>query len=181
MNSRESRAGNTTQTAAKPIHIITSGSAVESMTPIGPTNPQVPIPAATPLHCSPNTMVEMGPVTAEAKMGASQITGFFTMLPIWSMEVPNPWETIPPQRFSRKLITAKPDQYRKYLTASRNFYETWKENGMGGWKLSKIPTPPDDGVMDVLMIGNSWCYYYVEELYALAAAAGVKMRVCNLF
>lgn len=80
-----------------------------------------------------------------------------------------------------KLITAKPDQYRKYLTASRNFYETWKENGMASWKLSKIPQPADDGVIDVLMIGNSWCYYYVEELYALAAAAGVPMRVCNVY
>ena len=52
---------------------------------------------------------------------------------------------------------------------------------MSSWKLSKIPQPADDGVIDVLMIGNSWCYYYVEELYALAAAAGVPMRVCNVY
>ena len=30
---------------------------------------------------------------------------------------------------------------------------------------------PDDGVINILMIGNSYCYYYVEELYGLAAAA----------
>ena len=39
----------------------------------------------------------------------------------------------------------------------------------------------DDGLLNVLMIGNSYCYYYVEELYGLAAAAGIKMRVCNVY
>ena len=80
-----------------------------------------------------------------------------------------------------KLITEKPIQYRKYMITARNFYESWKDNGMSSWKLNKIPTPADDGVIDVLMVGNSWCYYYVEELYALAEAAGVPMRVCNVY
>jgi hypothetical protein len=31
------------------------------------------------------------------------------------------------------------------------------------------------------MIGNSGCYYYVEELFGLAKAAGIKMRVCNVY
>ena len=35
--------------------------------------------------------------------------------------------------------------------------------------------------LKVLMIGNSFCYYYVEELVGIAAAAGVKMRVCNVY
>ena len=35
------------------------------------------------------------------------------MLPIWSMEVPSPWETRPPQWFSRKDITAKPTIWAK--------------------------------------------------------------------
>ena len=30
------------------------------------------------------------------------------MLPIWSMEVPSPWDTRPPHRFSRKERMAKP-------------------------------------------------------------------------
>ena len=42
-------------------------------------------------------------------------------------------------------------------------------------------TKPDDGVIDILMVGNSFCYYYVEELVGIAEAAGVKMRVCNLY
>ena len=41
-------------------------------------------------------------------MAGSQIRGFLTMLPIWSMEVPRPWLTRPPQRFSLKERTAKP-------------------------------------------------------------------------
>ena len=52
--------------------------------------------------------VAIGPVTAEASVGGIHIFGFFTILPIWSIEVPSPWETTPPQPFSRKDITAKP-------------------------------------------------------------------------
>ena len=45
---------------------------------------------------------------AEATVGAIQIRGFLTMLPIWSMEVPIPCDTSPPHLFSLKDITAKP-------------------------------------------------------------------------
>ena len=41
-------------------------------------------------------------------MGGIQIRGLRTMLPICSILVPRPWAARPPQRFSRKLITAKP-------------------------------------------------------------------------
>ncbi len=41
--------------------------------------------------------------------------------------------------------------------------------------------PAEDDVMNILMIGNSFCYYYVEELYGIAKAAGVNMKVCNLY
>lgn len=81
-----------------------------------------------------------------------------------------------------KLIMEQPIQYRKYNQSARNFYEKWKDSGMGDWSLNKIPAPTeDDGVIDVLMVGHSFCYYYVEELYALAKAAGVNIRVCNLY
>ncbi len=43
------------------------------------------------------------------------------------------------------------------------------------------PDPKEDNVMNILMIGNSACYYYVEELYGIAKAAGIKMRVCNVY
>ena len=79
------------------------------------------------------------------------------------------------------LIMEKPVQYRKYMITARNFYEAWKENGMSSWKLNKIPTPAEDDVIELLMIGNSWSYYFVEELYAMAEAAGVKIRICNVY
>ena len=41
--------------------------------------------------------------------------------------------------------------------------------------------PKEDDVINVLMIGNSGCYYYVEELYGVAKAAGIDMKVCNLY
>lgn len=41
--------------------------------------------------------------------------------------------------------------------------------------------PKEDDVINVLMIGNSGCYYYVEELYGVAKAAGINMKVCNLY
>jgi len=80
-----------------------------------------------------------------------------------------------------RLIVEKPIQYRKYNLSARNFYEKWKDNGMGDWQLSKIPKPADDGVIDLLMVGHSFCYYYVEELYNMAKAAGYSIRVCNLY
>ena len=52
---------------------------------------------------------------------------------------------------------------------------------MQSWSLTNIPTPVEDDVIEVLMVGSSFCYYYVEELYGLAAAAGIKMRVCNVY
>ena len=79
---------------------------------MGPTMPQVPMPEATAeagsFISSRNTQVARGPVTAEVRMAGSQMRGFLTMLPIWSMEVPRPWLTRPPQRFSLKERTAKP-------------------------------------------------------------------------
>ncbi len=44
---------------------------------------------------------------AEVRMRGAD-AGFFTMLPIWSIEVPSPGSTSPPQLFSRKESAAKP-------------------------------------------------------------------------
>ena len=79
------------------------------------------------------------------------------------------------------LIESNPTKYRRHTLSARNFFESWKEMGMGSWKLDKIPTPAEDNTINVLMIGNSHCYYYVEELYELAKAAGIDMRVCNVY
>ena len=41
--------------------------------------------------------------------------------------------------------------------------------------------PTQDNVFNILMIGNSHCYYYADELYSIAAAAGIKVRVSNVY
>ena len=41
--------------------------------------------------------------------------------------------------------------------------------------------PAEDDVFNLLMVGHSGCYYYTDELYNVAKAAGVKMRVCNVY
>ena len=53
-------------------------------TPRGPTRPHVPMPLAIagPFILRWNTQVAIGPVTADARVGAIQILGFLTMLPI---------------------------------------------------------------------------------------------------
>ncbi len=42
--------------------------------------------------------------------------------------------------------------------------------------------PEQDDELNVLMIGNSFCYYFVEELYGLLAAAGYNnVNICNVY
>lgn len=41
--------------------------------------------------------------------------------------------------------------------------------------------PAADDTINLLMIGNSFCYYYTDELYAMAKAVGIKLRVCNVY
>ena len=50
----------------------------------------MPEETGVPFICILKTQVARGPVMAEVTMGAIQIRGFLTMLPIWSMEVPMP-------------------------------------------------------------------------------------------
>ena len=42
--------------------------------------------------------------------------------------------------------------------------------------------PTQDDELNILMIGNSLCYYYVEELYGMLTTAGYKnVNVCNVY
>lgn len=42
--------------------------------------------------------------------------------------------------------------------------------------------PAQDDELNILMIGNSFCFYYVEELYGMLTAAGYKnVNVCNVY
>ena len=41
--------------------------------------------------------------------------------------------------------------------------------------------PSLDDEFNLLLVGNSGTYYFVEELHGLAKAAGISMRVCNVY
>lgn len=41
--------------------------------------------------------------------------------------------------------------------------------------------PTKDDTFNLLMIGNSFCYYFTDELFGLAKAAGIKLRVANIY
>lgn len=41
--------------------------------------------------------------------------------------------------------------------------------------------PAQDDTLNILMIGSSYCYYYVEELWGMLDAVGIKSRVCNVY
>ena len=63
-------------------------------------------------------------------------------------------------------------------------YETLFNEWLGYWK--GIPeTTFNDDTLNILMVGNSFCYYYVEELYALFAEnmpEGIKeVKIYNLY
>ena len=82
-----------------------------------------------------------------------------------------------------QLIDEDPTNFRRYKTTMREYYEKWKNKGIADWigEDTNFVEPEDDGVIDILMIGSSACYYYVEEMACLAEAAGIKLRVCNVY
>ncbi len=43
------------------------------------------------------------------------------------------------------------------------------------------PAKKEWKTLNILMIGNSFCYYYVQELYGMAYMAGYKLNLCNLY
>ena len=51
-----------------------------------------------------------------------------------------------------------------------------EENGM-----IKIDDPAGDDILNILMVGNSFCFYFCDELYGMLEAAGIKARVCNVY
>ena len=61
-----------------------------------------------PFISRPNTQVAIGPVIAAVRVGAIHTRGLRMMFGICSIDVPMPWLTRPPQRFSLNDMTAKP-------------------------------------------------------------------------
>ena len=82
-----------------------------------------------------------------------------------------------------QLIDEDPTNFRRYTNTMREYYQQWQNKGIADWfeEDSNFLTPEKDGVIDILMIGSSFCTYYVEELSLIAKAAGVPVRVCNVY
>ena len=81
------------------------------------------------------------------------------------------------------LIENDPTNFRRYTNTLRDYYARWNGKGMEGWlgADTNLIAPPDDGVIDILMIGSSWCSYYSEEIWGIANSMGVEVRVCNVY
>ena len=41
--------------------------------------------------------------------------------------------------------------------------------------------PGEDGVLRILAIGNSFCYYFCDELYGMLEAEGIQAQVANVY
>ena len=65
------------------------------------------------------------------------------------------------------------------LTACRGAAEPTEATQMEN--IYQKSDPSQDDSLNILMIGNSLCYYYVEELYGMLKAAGIKANVCNIY
>ena len=82
-------------------------------------------------------------------------------------------------------IAADPTNFRKYEKRAKEFYAAWEENGMGQWTFNRLKAPQDsngDGAFNVLMIGNSFCSYYMQELWGMLDAAGYEnVHIYNVY
>lgn len=54
-------------------------------------------------------------------------------------------------------------------------------NGTSYAGLNKWTEDTEDTVLDVLMIGNSFCWYFTEELHGIANSAGIQLNISNLY
>ena len=82
-----------------------------------------------------------------------------------------------------ELIDEDPTNFRKYTNTMRDYYAKWKDMGIADWvrEDTNFIAPEKDDTIDILMIGSSFCTYYVEEMWRIANASGVKLRVCNVY
>lgn len=55
------------------------------------------------------------------------------------------------------------------------------ETTEGKSNIMQKEDPAKDDTFNLLMIGNSFCFYFTEELFGLAKAAGIKLRVANIY
>ena len=78
-------------------------------------------------------------------------------------------------------LEAAPTETKAEETATKQADQKKSEGETEEKSIMQKSDPAQDDVINVLMIGNSFCNGYVEELYGIAKAAGVNMKVCNLY
>lgn len=44
-----------------------------------------------------------------------------------------------------------------------------------------VPVEEDDGILNILMVGNSFSFYFTDELYGMLTKAGIEAKVCNIY
>ena len=78
-------------------------------------------------------------------------------------------------------IEPVPQDTKPEVTTTKKKTEKKTEEKTEEEKILQEYDPAEDDEINVLMIGNSFSYYYVEELYNIAKTVGIKMKVCNVY
>ncbi len=76
---------------------------------------------------------------------------------------------------AEKMLYAGSMAYKSAETKSVEVNGVTCEN-IGHWS-----TDNESDAINLLMIGNSFCFYFVQELYGISQAAGVNINVTNLY
>ena len=61
------------------------------------------------------------------------------------------------------------------------FTETQAETTEDQTETTENVTAQEDDTLNILMVGNSFCYHFCEELYYMLQSAGIKANVCNVY
>ncbi len=75
--------------------------------------------------------------------------------------------------------TATAEPFSVTAPASETVPAETKETGPE--PTASLPDPAEDGVLHVLLIGNSFCLNWPDELWGMLNAAGIRASVCNVY
>jgi hypothetical protein len=65
--------------------------------------------------------------------------------------------------------------------ATQSTHETSEKEQENDENKTTAEDPADDGIINVLLIGNSFCTYFPDELASLAENAGIDMKVYSVY
>ena len=83
------------------------------------------------------------------------------------------------------LIQSDPTNFRKFEKQTKEFYAAWEDKGLADWEFKRLKAPQDpadDNEFNVLMVGSSFCSYYMTELWSMLDAAGYEnVHIYNVY